>query len=96
MTAFGEVEDALSRQRAEELRYQALAIGVTDDRRAVREAQERYRGGQEGLLPALEAEQLLYATEDALVVSSLTRCLADISLFKALGGNWQDIALPKS
>ncbi len=96
LTAFGEVEDALSRQRAEELRYQALAIGVTDDRRAVREAQERYRGGQEGLLPALEAEQLLYATEDALVVSSLTRCLADISLFKALGGNWQDIALPKS
>jgi ferredoxin-NADP reductase len=48
----------------------------------------------EGLLPALEAQQLLYATEDALVVSSLSRCLVDISLFKALGGNWKDVALP--
>ena len=90
LTAFGEVEDALSRQRAEELRYRALIAGVADDRRAVLEAQERYQRGQEGLLPALEAQELLYATEDALVVSSLTRCLADISLFKALGGDWQD------
>ena len=90
LTAFGEVEDALSRQRAEELRYQALTAGVADDRRAVREAQERYQRGQEGLLPALEAQALLYATEDALVVSSLSRCLVDISLFKALGGDWQD------
>jgi NodT family efflux transporter outer membrane factor (OMF) lipoprotein len=90
LTAFGEVEDALSRQRAEELRYQALVAGVADDRRAVLEAQERYQRGQEGLLPALEAQQLLFVTEDALVVSSLSRCLVDISLFKALGGDWQD------
>ena len=90
LTAFGEVEDALSRQRAEELRYQALVAGVADDRRAVLEAQERYQRGQEGLLPALEAQQLLFATEDALVVSGLSRCLADISLFKALGGDWRD------
>lgn len=90
LTAFGEVEDALSRQRAEELRYQSLTAGVADDRRAVLEAQERYQRGQEGLLPALEAQELLYATEDALVVSSLSRCLVDISLFKALGGDWQE------
>ncbi|HEX4269460.1 MAG TPA: efflux transporter outer membrane subunit [Steroidobacteraceae bacterium] len=95
LRAFGEVEDALSRQRAEELRYQALTAGVADDRRAVLEAQERYQRGQENLLPALEAQQLLYATDDALVVSSLSRCLVDISLFKALGGNWENVALPK-
>jgi hypothetical protein len=28
------------------------------------------------------------------VVSALTRCLADIALFKALGGSWQNVALP--
>jgi outer membrane protein TolC len=42
----------------------------------------------------LEDQQQLYATQDAQVSSALTRCLADISLFKALGGGWQEVALP--
>ena len=94
LKAFGEVEDALSRQMAEEIRYRALTAQLADDRRALFEAQERYRKGEVGLLPVLEDQQQLYATQDAVVTSSLTRCLADISLFKALGGNWQDVVLP--
>jgi len=94
LKAFGEVEDALSNRAAEELRYRALTAQLADNRRALRESQERYRRGQVGLLPVLEDQQQLYATQDAQVTSSLTRCLADISLFKALGGNWQDVALP--
>jgi NodT family efflux transporter outer membrane factor (OMF) lipoprotein len=94
LKAFGEVEDALSSQRAEEIRYRALTAQLADDRRALRESQERYRRGQVALLPVLEDQQQLYATQDAQVTSSLTRCLADISLFKALGGNWQEVALP--
>jgi multidrug efflux system outer membrane protein len=94
LKAFGEVEDALSSQRAEEIRYQALTAQLTDNRRALLEAQERYRRGQVGLLPVLEDQQQLYATQDAQVTSALTRCLADISLFKALGGSWQEVALP--
>jgi multidrug efflux system outer membrane protein len=93
LKAFGEVEDALSNQIAEETRHRALVAQLADDRQAVREAQERYRRGQEGLLPVLDDQELLYATQDAEVVSSLTRCLADISLFKALGGDWQDVTL---
>ena len=94
LNAFGEVEDALSSQRAEEIRYQALTTQLADNRQAVREAQERYRRGQVGLLPVLEDQAQLYATQDAQVTSALTRCLADISLFKALGGSWQEVALP--
>jgi NodT family efflux transporter outer membrane factor (OMF) lipoprotein len=94
LNAFGEVEDALSSQRAEELRYQALTAQLADNRQALREAQQRYQRGQVGLLPVLEDQQILYSTQDAQVTSTLTRCLADISLFKALGGNWQDVALP--
>jgi NodT family efflux transporter outer membrane factor (OMF) lipoprotein len=90
LKAFGEVEDALSNQMAEEVRYQALTAQLADDRRALLEGQERYRRGEVGLLPVLEDQQQLYATQDAQVISALTRCLADISLFKALGGNWQD------
>ena len=94
MQAFAEVEDALSSQTAEEMRYQALTAQLADNRRAVQEAQERYRRGEVGLLPVLEDQEQLYATQDAQVTSALTRCLADISLFKALGGNWQEVSLP--
>jgi NodT family efflux transporter outer membrane factor (OMF) lipoprotein len=94
LNAFGEVEDALSAQKAEEVRYEALSVELADDRQALREGQERYRRGQVGLLPVLEDQQQLYATQDAQVGSALTRCLADISLFKALGGNWHEVALP--
>jgi NodT family efflux transporter outer membrane factor (OMF) lipoprotein len=94
LNAFGEVEDALSNQRAEEVRYQALTVQLADNRQALREGQERYRRGQVGLLPVLEDQEQLYATQDAQVTSALTRCLADISLFKALGGSWQEVALP--
>ena len=94
LNAFGEVEDALSDQRAEEMRYEALTVQLADNRQALREAQERYRRGQVGLLPVLEDQQQLYATQDAQVTSALTRCLSDISLFKALGGSWQEIAIP--
>jgi outer membrane protein TolC len=44
----------------------------------------------------LEDQAQLYGTQDAQVTSALTRCLADISLFKALGGSWQEIALPEA
>jgi NodT family efflux transporter outer membrane factor (OMF) lipoprotein len=94
LRAFAEVEDALSRQRAERLRYQAITAELADDRRAVLEAQERYREGEVSLRPVLRTEEVLYATEDAHLASRLNRCLIDISLFKALGGSWQDVALP--
>jgi NodT family efflux transporter outer membrane factor (OMF) lipoprotein len=96
LKAFGEVEDALSSQLTEEIRYQALTAQLADNRQALLEAQQRYRKGQVGLLPVLEDQQLLYATQDAQVTSALTRCLADISLFKALGGNWREVALPNA
>jgi NodT family efflux transporter outer membrane factor (OMF) lipoprotein len=94
LKAFAEVEDALSSQMTEEIRYGALTAQLADNRQALLEGQERYRRGQVGLLPVLEDQEQLYSTQDAQVVSSLTRCLADISLFKALGGNWQDVSLP--
>jgi multidrug efflux system outer membrane protein len=94
LNAFAEVEDALSNQRTEEIRYQALTAQLADNRQALIEAQERYRRGQVALTPVLEDQAQLYATQDAQVSSALTRCLADISLFKAVGGSWQEVDLP--
>jgi NodT family efflux transporter outer membrane factor (OMF) lipoprotein len=94
LNAFAEVEDALSSRKTEEIRYQALSAQLADNRQALVEAQERYRRGQVALLPVLEDQAQLYATQDAQVTSALTRCLADISLFKALGGSWQEFEVP--
>ena len=55
------------------MRYQALSARLADDRRALLEAQDRYDRGEVGLLPVLEARQLLYATEEAEVASGLNR-----------------------
>ena len=91
LNAFAEVEDALSNQRAEALRNRALTAQLADARRALLEAQKRYRAGQVALLPVLEDQETLYSTQDAQVTSLLTLCLAEISLFKALGGHWQEV-----
>lgn len=95
LKAFGEVEDALSVQASERARQQALAAQVADSRQALHEAQTRHRAGQVGLLPVLDAEQRLLAAEDARVSNALGQCLAAISLYKAIGGGWEGVALPE-
>jgi multidrug efflux system outer membrane protein len=83
--------DALLNQRGEELRYRALTAQLADARQALLEAQTRHRAGQVGLLPVLEDQRTLYSTQDAQVTSVLSLCLAEISLFKPLGGHWQEV-----
>jgi outer membrane protein TolC len=53
-------------------------------------------GGQVGFLPILDGQRQLFAAEDAQVMSSLAKCLAAISLYKAMGGGrcWDGVALP--
>jgi multidrug efflux system outer membrane protein len=94
LKAFGEVEDALTIQASEHSRYQAINAQVADDLRAVSEAQERYRRGEVGFLPLLDSQRELLATQDAQVGSALANCLAAISLYKAMGGGWEGVALP--
>jgi NodT family efflux transporter outer membrane factor (OMF) lipoprotein len=93
LKAFGEVEDALTLQAYERSRYQAVSAEVDDSRQAVRESRQRYGRGQVGLQPVLESERELFASQDAQVTSSLASCLAAISLYRAIGGGWDGVAL---
>jgi len=58
------------------------------------EAQQRYREGQVGFLPVLDSQRVLFAAEDAQTAGALAESLAAISLYKALGGGWDGVALP--
>jgi NodT family efflux transporter outer membrane factor (OMF) lipoprotein len=94
LKAFGEVEDALSLQAAERVRHDAISAQVADNRQAVRESRLQYGRGQVALLPVLDSQRELFASEDAQVTSSLTSCLAAISLYRAMGGGWDGVRLP--
>ena len=94
LKAFGEVEDALTVQANEQSRYQSTSVQVADNRQAVHEAEQRYRRGQVGFLPLLDSQRQLFAAEDAQVASALANGLAAISLYKAMGGGWDGVALP--
>ncbi len=94
LKAFGEVEDALTLQAAERSRLGMIRAQVADSRQAVIEAQGRYRQGQVGFLPVIDGQRQLLAARDAEVASALANCLAAISLYKAMGGGWDGVALP--
>lgn len=91
--AFGEVEDALTNQAAEQQRQRALNAEVAARQTALEEARKRFRVGQVGNLPVLDSQRDFYAARDAQVLSSLAQCLASISLYKSIGGGWDGIEI---
>jgi NodT family efflux transporter outer membrane factor (OMF) lipoprotein len=94
LKAFAEVEDSLSNQAAEEEQFEAVTAQVSSSQQALDEATEQYRNGQVGFLPVLDSQRQFYAARDALVAASLSRTLANINLYKAIGGGWEGVTLP--
>ena len=89
LTAFREVDDALTTQRraaeqvaALEAQRQALAQALTL-------ATNRYRAGYAPYLDQLDAQRSLLATELTLAQAQGDRLTAVIALYQALGGGWR-------
>ena len=57
---------------------------------ALRLARELYTAGAQSYLAVLDAETALYNAQDQLAQSRLNRVIGFVSLYKALGGGWQD------
>ncbi len=90
LTALEDVENALVRLTNEQDRNVALRDAVTSNRRAVELADERYRSGVGDFLDVLDGQRLLYDSEDALVASDAEVTRAVVTLYRALGGGWQE------
>ena len=88
LTAFGEVENALSSEAALHAREAALAAAVTDAARALQLAETRYRVGS-GDLRSVQQQQLSYhaARMNLLRVQSEQR-VQRVNLHLALGGDY--------
>ncbi len=90
LNAFREVSDALvSRRQLVEIRdYQTHQVQALEQ--AVKLSSERYVAGKASYYEVLEAQQQLFPSQLNLARTRRDQLLAVVSLYKALGGGWQD------
>ncbi len=88
LVAFQEVSDALVAQQTLVEQNAALAHQVAALKESVDLSLLRYRAGRSSYFEVLEAEQLLFPTEDVLAQTQRDQLLAVVNLYKALGGGW--------
>lgn len=88
LTAWHEVDDAVTAYRAEQARDEQLGIAVDNSRVAFKTAQQRYAHGASTFLSVLIAQRDMLASENALTRSRTDVSIAMVKLYKALGGGW--------
>jgi len=91
-SAFGEVNDSLDAitrygEQLEALRGQEQVAEET-----LRIAQNRYRNGYSSYLDVLDAQRTLFSTQLSVVQVKNTLLLAQISLYRSLGGGWSSLS----
>jgi NodT family efflux transporter outer membrane factor (OMF) lipoprotein len=90
LTALKETEQALARYAAALDQNAALARAAVSAEDAARLSRLRYDSGRDDFLDLLVAEQSRADARAALARSSVAVADAQISLFKALGGGWEN------
>lgn len=89
LSAFEDVEDALSAFAKEQTRYLSLRNSVSAQQAALNLARDLYQNGLTDFIRVLDSERSLYQAEDALVQSQAAISDNLVALYKALGGGWQ-------
>ncbi len=94
LTAFQQVEDALSTLRI--LRQQSVvqAQAVADSQRAAQIALNEYRAGTQAYTAVVTAQNTLLAAQQTELSIEQSRLSAAVSLIQALGGGWSTANLP--
>lgn len=86
LSAFVDVENALTAMREGAAREAARRVAIARSREAFRFAEQRFREGTIDLQTLLNTQGTLFQAEDSLVQDRLARLQAAVSLFVALGG----------
>lgn len=89
LTAWSEVDDALTAYETEQRRRDQLAQAVKQNRRALALAQSRYRAGISDFIEVLDAQRSQLVTEQLLAISTANVSGNLVALYKALGGGWE-------
>jgi outer membrane protein, multidrug efflux system len=88
--AFAEVEDALVARRTGVAEREALTRQVEALSRSLRLANLRYEAGESSFIEVLDAQRTLFRAQLVLVESRRFELQSTVTLFKALGGGWQE------
>lgn len=90
LTALRETEQALARTDGAVRSEQALATALGSAESAARLSKLRYDYGSDSFLQLLDAERSRAQARAAYAQAQLNRVDAQVTLFKALGGGWED------
>ena len=96
LTAFQQVEDALSNLRILERQARAEAIAVQSTQRAVEATVNAYRAGTVPYTSVITEQTLLLGDQEAALSIQQSRLVASVALIEALGGGWSTADLPKT
>ncbi len=94
LSAFTEVEVALSNLDAIQAQYQAQQEVLATSQELFRLAERRYREGADDLLSLLEAQQSLYSAEETVLNLAEQALQAHITLYRVIGGGAEAQTLP--
>ncbi len=89
LTAFGEVEDALTNSDAYSRRQSSLAVAAIEARRSYDLSQASYKAGASDFLSVLEAQRAWLTARDSEAQARLNQYTSAVNLFVALGGGWK-------
>lgn len=89
LTAFREVEDALSSNRYLDREITSHARASAAAERAARLSKTRYEGGLVSYLEVVDAERTALFEERELIQAKGARVLSTVQLVQALGGGWE-------
>jgi len=94
LTAFQQVEDALSSLRILARQEPVQQDAVRLSREAVRVSVNAYKAGTVAFTAVVTAEQTLIANEQTALTIRQNRFIASVNLIQALGGGWHVSELP--
>lgn len=95
LTAFQQVEDALSNLRILEQQAAAQAIAVDLAQKAVQATLNAYRAGTVAYTSVITEQTSLLSDQQAALAIQQSRLVSSVALVEALGGGWSTIALPE-
>jgi NodT family efflux transporter outer membrane factor (OMF) lipoprotein len=90
LQALQQTADALASYAADQRRLLVLRSGYTDAQRAATLTRAQYLGGLQDLQGSLRAQAVALQVQDQLVQTQAQLDLDLITLYRALGGGWQD------
>ncbi len=92
--AFADVDNALYSIKQTTIRLRLQREVVASSRRAFQLSEQQLRAGTADIVTVLNTQTTLFQAEDALWQAQLSRLLAIVSLYQALGGGWEPRLVP--